>query len=331
MSIDDWSPDGAKVAFYDTCTVEGTCYSGISTQPADGSSPPTKLEDGYGTHPHWSPDGKKIVFRSPRENGPCCGRPNFLYTINADGTGLFRVTTHNTVESSWQPIPINSYPRPKSATPFDVSLVPAYTQCTAPNRTHGPSLGFGSCNPPTTASDELTLGAPDVNGKPVRATGLVQYAALAGDVRITVALKDVYDQQPLGDYSGELRVRTGLRITDKLNTPHPGGPGAATVSDTTLGATVTCTVTADPDTGAACNLLTSANTLVPGTVTAGKRSVWGLGQVQVDDGGADGDAYTPGDNTLSWCRAYSYRSRVDGCSSQAAARTVDTLCRESDM
>jgi hypothetical protein len=30
------------------------------------------------------------------------------------------------------------------------------------------------------------------------------------------------------------------------------------------------------------------------TVTAGKRSVWGLGHVQVDDGGAD----TAGDNTL---------------------------------
>jgi hypothetical protein len=43
-------------------------------------------------------------------------------------------------------------------------------------------------------------------------------------VRITVALIDVHDQQPLGDYSGELRVRTELRITDKLNTPHSGRP-----------------------------------------------------------------------------------------------------------
>ena len=71
----------------------------------------------------------------------------------------------------WQPIPINSYARPKSATPFKVSLVPAYTPCTAPNRTHGPPLDSDSCNPPAQASDELTLGTPDANGKPVRATG----------------------------------------------------------------------------------------------------------------------------------------------------------------
>ena len=37
---------------------------------------------------------------------------------------------------------------------------------------------------------------------------------------------------------------------------------------------------------------------MPGTVTEGKRAVWELGQVQVDDGGADGDADTAGDNTL---------------------------------
>ena len=30
----------------------------------------------------------------------------------------------------------------------------------------------------------------------------------------------------------------------------------------------------------------------------GKRAVWGLGSVQVFDGGSDGDADTTGDNTL---------------------------------
>jgi hypothetical protein len=36
---------------------------------------------------------------------------------------------------------------------------------------------------------------------------------------------------------------------------------------------------------------------VPGSVVAGKRATWELGQVAVDDGGADGDADTAGDNT----------------------------------
>jgi hypothetical protein len=33
-------------------------------------------------------------------------------------------------------------------------------------------------------------------------------------------------------------------------------------------------------------------------VIEAKRSVWELGQVRVDDGGADSDADTTGDNTL---------------------------------
>ena len=111
------------------------------------------------------------------------------------------------------------YARPRAATPLEVSLVPAYTPCTAPDRTHGPPLDSGSCSSPAQASDELTLGAPDANGKPVRAKGVVEYAALVGDVRITVALNDVYEQPALSDYTGELRVRTALRITDKLNNP----------------------------------------------------------------------------------------------------------------
>ena len=38
------------------------------------------------------------------------------------------------------------YPRPKSASPLRVPLVPAFRQCTAPDRTHGPPLAFGSCS-----------------------------------------------------------------------------------------------------------------------------------------------------------------------------------------
>ena len=50
--------------------------------------------------------------------------------------------------------------------------------------------------------------------------------------------------------------------------------------------------------GAACAVNTTADALVPGTVTEGARAVWQLGQVQLFDGGADGVASTTGDNTL---------------------------------
>jgi hypothetical protein len=37
--------------------------------------------------------------------------------------------------------------------------------------------------------------------------------------------------------------------------------------------------------------------LVPGTIEEGKRAIWQIGQVTVLDGGPDGLASTPGDNT----------------------------------
>ena len=45
-----------------------------------------------------------------------------------------------------------AYPRPKGAGPLRVSLVPAYDECTAPNREHGPPLAYPSCNPPAQSS-----------------------------------------------------------------------------------------------------------------------------------------------------------------------------------
>src|SRR5437667_8063465 len=52
-----------------------------------------------------------------------------------------------------------THPRPKGATPLRVSTVPAFKQCTAPNRTHGLPLGFPSCNPPVQTSNYLTVGS----------------------------------------------------------------------------------------------------------------------------------------------------------------------------
>src|SRR4029079_142199 len=41
------------------------------------------------------------------------------------------------------------YPRPLAASPIQVSLVPAFAECTgASNRTHGPPLAYPSCAPP---------------------------------------------------------------------------------------------------------------------------------------------------------------------------------------
>ena len=49
--------------------------------------------------------------------------------------------------------------------------------------------------------------------------------------------------------------------------------------------------------GSTCAVSTSLEAIVPGAVKEGKRAVWQMGQIQVYDGGADGNPAT-GPNTL---------------------------------
>jgi WD40-like Beta Propeller Repeat len=286
----DYSPDAAKLvaakggANLQPCSAVGPCD--VVVMNADGSgeiqltNDPADDED-----PAWAPDGTRIAFLSARA-------PKGLYTMSSDGSGETFLTPSQG-GPDWQPIPINAYPRPKGATPLMTYLVPAYAQCTTPNREHGPSLAFGSCNPPTQTSDALTVGTADSsNGKPTKSISSVRFDAVVGnpstpgdqaDVAITAVVTDVYTQAGLADYAGELRATTPLRITDKLNTPSPGGPGAGTVSDIPYGFTIPCAETSDTTTGGACLLSTSADALAPGAVTEGRRAIWGLGAVEVYD------------------------------------------------
>jgi hypothetical protein len=61
--------------------------------------------------------------------------------------------------------------------------------------------------------------------------------------------------------------------------------------------TVPCAATADPARGSTCALATTVDAVTPGAAQEGKRAVWELGQVQVLDGGPDGDVSTS-DNSL---------------------------------
>ncbi len=61
--------------------------------------------------------------------------------------------------------------------------------------------------------------------------------------------------------------------------------------------TVPCAATVSTSIGGACDVNTTANTLVPGAVTAGMRAIWELNQLQVFDGGSDGVVST-NPNTL---------------------------------
>jgi hypothetical protein len=189
--------------------------------------------------------------------------------------------------------------RPRAASPVRVSLVPAYAQCVAPNRLHGPPIDSPSCAPPAQRSSELTVGTPDANGELPNSTGTVALRVQTGDpltgadeadVRLRVNVSDVRHTSDLTDYAGELEVRAGLRLTDKLN--GAGLTESTTLRDQTFEFTVPCTPTGDPDAGSTCSLSTTADTLVPGIVDEGARAVWQMGQLTVADGGADGVAAT---------------------------------------
>src|SRR5205823_13860238 len=84
-----------------------------------------------------------------------------------------------------------------------------------------------------------------------------------------------------------------LRDTDRDNTPDPSGSGPGTMIDTPFRFTVPCAETSgDQTVGSSCSTATSADAVGPGVVKERKRSIWQLGQVQVYDGGPDGDADT---------------------------------------
>jgi hypothetical protein len=206
------------------------------------------------------------------------------------------------------------YPRPKGATPTRASLVPAFNQCTSPNRTHGgpPQLAQPSCAPPVQASSFLTVGTPDApsNGQAAKSLGSVTYTAVLGNgatvaneanVRIATSITDVRKKSDLSDYAGELQEVATLRVTDRYNSADLATQPAndvGTANDTPFPVTVPCTTTPlDNTIGSTCSLTTTANTLAPNAVVEGKRTLWQLGPVQVFDGGSDGVASTSG-NTL---------------------------------
>jgi hypothetical protein len=196
------------------------------------------------------------------------------------------------------------YPRPNSATPARMALVPAYGQCTSPNRVHGPpDLPGGanpdrSCNPPVQTSSQLTVGTPDANGAPAKSIGHAKVSALVGnpgtaadeaDARLTLSITDVRRRSDLTDYGGQLQLETTVRVTDRNSGPSE----TATGQDVPFRVTVPCAVTADATVGATCSVSTTADAVTgAGTITEGKRSVWQLGQLRVNDGGPDGVAST---------------------------------------
>jgi hypothetical protein len=209
--------------------------------------------------------------------------------------------------------------RPKSASPFRISLVPSFNACTAPNRTHGPPLSFPSCNPPVQSSNHLTVGEPSNNGAAANSEGFVKLVVKVGapgppedsDVLITANGTDIRCRPATtacgsanavdgADYTGQLEGTAQIRISDHWNAVAAGGgPDPATVVDIPFPVVTGCTATASTAIGSTCTANTSANATVPGAVKDTKRGVVEIGQISINDGGPDGLASSIPNQTFS--------------------------------
>jgi hypothetical protein len=211
-----------------------------------------------------------------------------------------------------------THPRPKGASPFQVPLVPAYENCTSPNRTHGPPLASPSCNPPVQSSSFLTVGTPDANGAAANSVGWIRLDVHIGppgppddsEVRIKATISDVRckagtsacgNANTVGgrDYIGDLQADAMIRISDHFNAVDPGGgTDPATVVDIPFPINLYCANTADPSIGGVCNVNTYCP--LPGGCGPkdGDRTVVGITQFKVIDGGPDGSVATDDGNTI---------------------------------
>ena len=288
-----WSPDSKKYAIHggpqgDVFLVSAPFGPQVDGDTQQITNTPSVAESAATL----SPDNSKLAYNSSPPQ-------QILIVANSDGSGATQIATQ-AGGPDWQPVQ-RPHVRPKGATPVRVPLVPAYVQCTAPNRTHGPPLAFPSCNPPVPGSSRLTIGVGDGSSAFARGSGFVRMEVLVGapgppddsDVNIRFNLTNVMRASDLSDYTGGLRTEVTVRRTDREVVG-----GASTSNDFAFGFSALCTGTPSTLDASTCNAFTSVNAIVPGAITDGRRAIWALDKVRVYDGGPDEDADTDVNRSL---------------------------------
>ena len=177
-------------------------------------------------------------------------------------------------------------------------------------------LAFRSCNPPVQSSNFLTVGTRDANGAAANSIGFVLikvnatspedvlYSGTISDVRCKPAADASVCSNANAadghDYSGDLQGNFVARVTDHFNGPigGSGGTETATAQDWPNNPFIFhCVNTPDTSIGGLCTVDTSRPLIPVPYWFEGKRLNVQITQIQVSDGGPDGDVFTE-DNTL---------------------------------
>ena len=318
----DWAPDSSEIAFNTLNRDFSTDEDEIYAIRPDGTglrnvSNHFNADVDADREPAWSPDGTLIVAKRNYFYVRCFD--GWLSIMDANGSGK-EVTFENghsrpdcqgedvsEFDPSWQPressfVPAYArhYARPGSASPVNVPLVPAYRNCATPNARHAPPLDLQSCSPPAQGSPLVTISNAG------RGRGKLRMQTVAGnpgtatdeaDVNVNVVATDVLCATgqapgcpgPVADYSGQLLLRIGVRLTDRAN-PFDGVTG--TVWDNLrFELPLDCTPTPGAA-GSICKSSSSLDAILPGTLKEGARSVMSLFSIEVLDAGADGSLDT---------------------------------------
>jgi hypothetical protein len=181
---------------------------------------------------------------------------------------------------------------PASAPSIHTSLVPAFKQCgtggNPVNSSHSAPLAVGSCNPPKPSSTQAIVGP--------LSSGTANVDVVPGDVQLTGSSTDIrtpagndYDPTP-GSNGSDLLSVSRIRFTDHYNcspTPCSGpytSPGTGTDLDfgpIPINCAANGSATSPP--GSDCNVTTTANTVIAGSVVAGKQAVVQTFRIRVND------------------------------------------------
>jgi hypothetical protein len=117
------------------------------------------------------------------------------------------------------------------------------------------------------------------------------------DVALQMVISDVRNRTGLTDYTGELQLRTTLRVTDRASGATGSDP--ATTESLVLPVPATCAATATTSVGSTCSVATTFDAITPGAVDEGARAIWSMGGIEVHDGGPDGDVDTTGNGVFA--------------------------------